>query len=79
MNNKYGGLIWTDHVLSRMQERDIKQSDVLAALRNPDSSRYNRSKRNWTYIRDFGKQKIGIIAKKNENNEWIMLSVWLKE
>ena len=77
MDKNYGGVIWTNHVLSRLSGRGIKQGDALATWRNPDKSELSNGK--WIYERTFGNQKIGVITKKNDKGEWVIISVWSKE
>ena len=75
MKNDYKGVIWTDHALQRLQERDISQSDAWVAFRRPDNSRYAKAKGAWVYDRVLNKKKIEVVAKK-EDNKWIIISVW---
>lgn len=79
MNNNFGGVIWTNHALTRLRERGIKQGDAWATWRNPDQSRFAKSKNAWIYYKTFGDTKIEVVAKKNEKGEWIILSVWSKK
>jgi hypothetical protein len=78
MNNHYKGTIWTNHALNRLRDRKISQSEAWAAWSRPDKSRYIKSKDAWIYERTYNTIKITIIAKKNDNNEWIIISVWSK-
>jgi hypothetical protein len=78
MDNKFGGVIWTNHALQRLNERGIKQGDAWATWKNPDQSRYASSKNAWVYYKTYGKEKIEVVAKQNERKEWIILSVWSK-
>ena len=86
MDKNFGGVIWTNHALTRMRDRGIKQGDAWATWRRPDQSRYAKSRGTWVYYRTFGSQKIEVVAKKTEKasgpkgqrpgGEWIILSVW---
>jgi len=76
MDNKFGGVIWTNHALQRLRERGIKQGDAWATWSRPDQSRYAKSKGAWVYYKTYGNQKIEVVAKQNEKKEWIILSVW---
>lgn len=76
MNNRYGNIIWTNHAISRLRERNIVQGDAWATWRNPDKSRYSESKGGYVYTKDFGGQIIEVVAKQNEKKEWLILSVW---
>lgn len=73
----FKGTIWTNHALSRLRERGIKQGDAWATWRSPDQSRRGKSG-NWLYYRTWGNQRIEVVAKQNDKKEWIILSVWSK-
>ena len=80
MNNRnYGGVIWTNHALQRLNERGITQGDAWAVWNRPDESRYSTTKGAWIYYRTWGDTRIEIVAKQNEKKEWIILSVWSKK
>lgn len=91
MKQDYGGVIWTDHALSRLRKRNIKQGDAWATFRRPDSSRRGKQKGIWVYYRTWlykkkdGKSKsvrIEVVATKNTteaSGKWVILSVWSKQ
>ena len=79
VTRNYGGVIWTNHALSRLKERGIKQGDAWATWRNPETSRFAKSRGAWIYYRTYGTQRIEVVAKKNDVGEWIILSVWTKQ
>ena len=74
----YKGLIFTNHALQRLKERNISQGDAWATWKNPDQSRYAKSQGAWVYYKTYGNTKIEVVAKENEKKEWIVLSVWSK-
>lgn len=78
MDRNFGGVIWTNHALTRMRERGIKQGDVWVTFRRPNQSRFAQSQGAWIYYRDFGEVRIEVVAKQNEKKEWLILSVWSK-
>lgn len=89
MKRDFGGVIWTNHALERLQQRGITQGDAWATFNRPDQSRKGSNKNgSWVYyktynvpLRDFPDsvgQKIEVVAKKNEQNKWIIMSVWAK-
>jgi len=78
VDKNYGGVIWTNHAISRLYERGIKQGDAWATWRNPEQSRYAASKGAWIYYKTYGDIRIEVVAKQNEKKEWIILSVWSK-
>lgn len=89
MRNDFRGIIWTNHALDRLKERGISQGDAYFAFNSPDESRQGTNKKGSsvyfkTYnvpLKDFPDsvgQKIEVVAKKNEEGEWIILSVWAR-
>lgn len=77
MDNHFGGVIWTNHALERLRERGISQGDAWATWNRPDQSRPgSNQKGSWVYYKTYGGQKIEVVAKKNEEGKWIILSVW---
>lgn len=78
MDAKYGGVIWTKHALQRLKDRGISQGDAWATWRRPDNSQYATQKNAWVYYRRYGNQQIEVVATKNDNSQWVILSVWSK-
>lgn len=79
MDRNFKGLIWTNHALSRLSERGIKQGDAWAVWNRPEQSRYSATKGAWIYYRTYGNERIEVVAKQTEKKEWIILSVWNKK
>lgn len=78
MDKNFGGVIWTNHALQRLQERGIRQGDAWTAWRNPDKSRYAATQGAWVHYKTWGGEKIEVVAKQNDKKEWVILSVWSK-
>ena len=78
MDKNYGGVIWTNHALSRLRERGISQGDAWATFNRPDFSRYAKSQNAYVYYKIYNDEKIEVVAKKNEKGQWLILSVWSK-
>lgn len=76
MDRHFGGVIWTNHALERLKERNISQSDALATWRNPDQSRAATAAGAWVYYKTYGSEKVEVVAAKNEKGETVILSVW---
>lgn len=76
MDKNYKGIIWTNHALDRLKERGISQGDAWATFNSPDQSRYATSKGAWVYYKTYGSERLEVVAKKNEQNKWIVLTVW---
>lgn len=80
MDKNFGGIVWTNHALQRLNERGIKQGDAWAVWNRPDESRYDsEGKGAWVYYKTFGDQRIEVVAKQDENKKWVILSVWSKQ
>lgn len=79
MDNHFGGVIWTNHALDRLRERGIKQGDAWATWNRPESSRKGTTSGTFVYYRNYSGTQIEVVAKKNEKNEWLILSVWSRE
>jgi hypothetical protein len=78
MDNRYGGVIWTNHAIDRLNQRGIKQGDAWATWKNPDQSRFAATQGAWVYYKTYGSTRIEVVAKQNERKEWVILSVWSK-
>lgn len=73
----YGGLIWTNHVLLQLTDRGIKQEMAFETFKSPDSSRNGKTPDSFEFRKKFDKYTVTLIAKKNEKNEWVVLSCWI--
>jgi hypothetical protein len=76
MDSHFGNVIWTNHVLKRLRERGISQSDAWATWRNPQESRRGKVPGSRIYYRKYKGNQIEVVAKQNERHEWVILSVW---
>ncbi len=76
MDNHYGGVIWTNHALERLKQRSIDQRVALSTLKQPERSRFATNQSAWVYNRTFGKQDIEVVATRNKQREWVVMSVW---
>lgn len=73
----YGGLIWTKHALDQLVERGLSQEMVWEAFKKPDSSRDGKTPDSFEFKKRFDKHTVIVVAKKNEKNEWVILSCWI--
>lgn len=78
MDNRYKGLIWTNHALDRLRQRGISQGDAWATWNRPEQSRPGTGSHQgaWVYYRTWGNTRIEVVAKQNEKKEWVIISVW---
>ncbi len=73
----YGGVIWTNHALERLTIRGVSQSMALQAFQSPDKTFSGKNSGTRQYEKKFGASTITLIAKQNEQKEWIVLSGWI--
>lgn len=76
MDNNYKNLIFTNHALNRIYEREIKKETAYEAFKNFDKKN-NKKDGKTEFIKKIDKHIITLVAKKNEKNEWIVLSAWM--
>jgi hypothetical protein len=72
----YNGLIWTNHALERLTQRGLSQSLASSAFHTPDKTIPNRDGAT-EYQKRVENSLITLIVKKNERNEWLVLSAWI--
>ena len=72
MQKNYKDVIWTNHALSRMRERGIKQGDAWTAFNRSEQTKKAKIKGAWVYYRTYGSEKIEVVAKKNEKRKWMI-------
>jgi len=79
MQNRYGGLIWTNHALDRLKQRGLSQEKALIAYRNVDKTVQGKNPGSFEFIKYFEdtKTRVTLIGKENERHEWIILSAWI--
>ena len=84
--NNYGGLIWTNHALQRLSERELNK--VMLGLFGIDQIKVGTPKlKELGFITNLAcldwqggeYTRIEVVAKQNINKKWIILSVWSKK
>ena len=76
-SNRFGGIIWTNHALQRLNERKLDQALALQAFQHPDSSFAGKQQGTTEFHKRFERSVVTIIATQNEKKEWIVLSCWV--
>ncbi|GIW59637.1 MAG: hypothetical protein KatS3mg087_0703 [Patescibacteria group bacterium] len=73
----YGSATWTTHALERLQARKLPQDLAYRTFTNPDH--YSPGKKNdtWEYQKKFQNHQVTVVAKQNEQKQWIILSCWV--
>lgn len=72
------GLIFTNHAIQRLYQRKIAQSDAWYTFQHADKRLPGSSPGAFKFFKNYGKQRIEVIAKQNEKGEWVILSCWSK-
>lgn len=72
----YGNAVWTNHALEKLEKRGLSQDLASQTFQNPDEYFHGKQAGTWEYQKQFGPSKVTVIAKKNEKDEWIILSCW---
>jgi len=75
-DNRFGGVIWTDHALDRIQERGIPKDYAISTFKSPDITENNNGKgvRLTKKIED---KTITLVITKNERSEPLAVSIWM--
>lgn len=73
----YGGIVWTNHSLSRLNERGISMEMALSAFTSFDRKFNGKEKDTTVFQKKIDKLKITLVATQNEKNEWVVISAWI--
>ena len=75
-NNRYGGIIWTNHAIEQLTSRGIEKDKALQTYKNPDYVYDGKEKETKEFKKTFKNATITVIAKQNEQKEWVVISLW---
>ncbi len=78
MERKYLNLIFTNHAINRLYNRGITQAKAYETFSNPDGQLPGKIAGSIKFYKNYGKQRIEVVAKKNEKGEWVVFSCWSK-
>lgn len=70
-------MIWTNHALERLGQRGLTKDLVEQTFQKPDGTLPGKISGSLAQIKYFGKSKVTVITKKNEEGEDLILSVWI--
>jgi hypothetical protein len=76
---EYKGLIFTNHILERMKQRNLRPIDIYWIFSKPDKKVNSEKNGAIKFYRNYRGVGYIVVGKKNENKEWIMLSCCWKE
>lgn len=74
---KIKDIVFTDHAIERMKERGIKGEWAYQAVKYLENSRPGKEKHTTEFIKQIEDRILTVIAKKNEIQEWVILSAWI--
>ncbi len=75
---EYGGVVWTDHALERLESRGIDQSDAVAVMRKPERTFPGKKDGSIKFIRTIDGRRINVVAMLDERKKWVVMSVWVR-
>lgn len=78
MQTHFMGLIFTDHAIQRLYQRKITQSDAWYTFKHASTRVPGSTPGSFKFFKDYGEQRIEVVAKQNEKGEWVILSCWSK-
>ncbi len=78
MKTRYLNAIFTKHAISRLYNRGLAQSDAWYTFQHPDGNLPGKTPGSKKFYKNYGQQRIEVIAKQNEEGEWVILSCWSK-
>lgn len=74
----YGGIIWTNHAIDRLQKRNISQYDAVKVINDPDKTMLGKSDNSLKFIKTINGRQIHLIGNKNDNKEWVIVTAWVR-
>lgn len=78
MNNQYfGGIIWTNHALHRLEDRRFPQQMALDTFNTPDKKFAGKEEGTTEFQKRFKNSWVTVIGKPNDKGEWVILSCWI--
>jgi len=72
------GLIWTNHIIERLQGRRIPQDWVWKTYQFADTTVNGKEPQTKELQKRIEERTVTLIIKKNDRNEWLLLSAWVE-
>ncbi|PIU02255.1 hypothetical protein COT66_01300 [Candidatus Shapirobacteria bacterium CG09_land_8_20_14_0_10_49_15] len=79
MKTRYLKLIFTHHAINRLYNRGLSQADVWEVFQHPDGQKPGIVLGSIKFYKNYGSQRLEVVAKKNERGEWVVLSCWSRQ
>lgn len=74
---KISNVVYTNHALQRIKERNLSIDWAQKSIKNADSEREGKESGTTEFKKQFGDRTVTSICKKNSNGELIVLSIWV--
>ena len=72
-------IIWTNHALRKLKKAGLEKWRGEKTLTDPDRIETSTAPRCKNYVRVNNHIEIGVCAKKNEDNNWLIISLWKRK
>lgn len=76
-SQRFGGIIWTNHALERLHQRNLPQNLAFSAFSTPDRRIDGKKSGTFEFQRRIDGYFVTLIATQNEKKEWVVLSCWV--
>ena len=76
---EYKGLVFTNHILTRMKERKLRAQDIYWIFSKPDEIKDSKTENAKRFYRYWKGTRYAVVAKKDKDDKWIMLTCWWKD
>jgi hypothetical protein len=76
-SNHFRGIIWTNHALERLSQRNMTQNMAFEAFSNADRVIPGKKAHTTEFQKRIDHYFATVIATKNEKDEWVVLSCWV--
>lgn len=70
-------VILTNHAKERLQQRQLSVNWLEETVLHPESSRRGKQPGTSEFSKKFGPNYVSVVAHKNQNGEWIVISAWV--
>jgi hypothetical protein len=76
MNRTYKNLVFSKHALARLSDRILTQDAIYQTIQFPDKTFSEND--STKFIRTVNNRRIHVVAAPIENNQWLVISTWVR-
>ena len=77
MTARSGNLVWTNHALERLAERQFSRTKALEAFIHPNEIKAGKQPGTEEYRKRMGNQTVTLIVATNDRGEKVVISCWI--